>query len=81
MCNGSELFLGVRHSEQFEDEVPGGDMGVDRDSAPDDFIFANFQLRKRDSQQGPIGRIYLHIKQIDLPTGDVEYLDLTQGGF
>jgi hypothetical protein len=74
------LHLG-HQSNQFKYEVPRCDMSVDRDGAPHDFVFAWFQCGKRNSHQGRIRLIDLHVTLIDLLPGDIEYLDLTQGRF
>ena len=82
VCSRWEQYLGrSRHSEDFKREVSSGDMSVDGDGAPQYFVFARLQLGKRNSQQGPIRLIDLDVTLIDLQSGDIEYLNLTQGGF
>src|ERR1700693_1682744 len=76
---GNNSLGGVAISEYFKREISGGDMGVDGDGAPNDFVFARLQLGKRSSQRGRIRLIYFHVTLIDLPPGGIEYLDLTQG--
>lgn len=47
---------------------------------PDNLVFARLQLGKRNSQQGGIRLIYLHVTLVDLQTGRIKYRILLKAG-